>query len=66
VQSFPTFVYVQPETKGLKAMVFREERTYDAMKSWMVEIMGSPAPITPPQREEREEQQEQIYETDGN
>jgi hypothetical protein len=50
-------------------MVYRDDRTYDAMKSWMEEIMGSPAsitPPTPPQREEREEQQEQVYETDGN
>ena len=52
VQSFPTFIYVQPNTKGLKAMVYRGDRTYDDMKTWMEEILGPPTapsvPTTPP------------------
>ena len=43
VQSYPTFVYVQPNSRGLKAVVYRDDRTYDDMKAWMQEIMG-PAP----------------------
>lgn len=35
VESYPTFVYVKPNTKGLKAVMFRGERTYPGMLSWM-------------------------------
>ena len=40
MQSFPTFVYVEPNTKGLKAIVYRGDRNYEQMKSWMREILG--------------------------
>ena len=40
VSSFPTFVYVEPNTKGLKAIVYRGDRNYEQMKSWMKEILG--------------------------
>ena len=39
VQSFPTFVYVQPNTRGMKAILFRGDRSYDNMKAWMVKIL---------------------------
>jgi thioredoxin-related protein len=35
VESYPTFVYVKPNTKGLKAVMFRGDRTYAGMMSWM-------------------------------
>ena len=43
MQSFPTFVYVEPNSKGLKAIVYRGDRNYDQMKAWMKEILG---PVT--------------------
>ena len=39
IQSYPSFVYVEPNTKGLKAAMFRGNRSYDTMKSWMVRIL---------------------------
>ena len=30
---------MQPNTKGMKAIVYRGERSYDNMKSWMVKIL---------------------------
>jgi len=39
VQSYPTFVYVQPNTRGMKAIMFRGNRSYNSMKSWMMRLM---------------------------
>jgi hypothetical protein len=57
VQSFPTFVYVQPNTKGMKAIVFRGDRTYDKMKSWMTQILKD-LPILNEEEDEYEEEEE--------
>lgn len=39
VQSFPTFIYVEPNTKGLKAIMFQGNRTYQAFKGWITKIL---------------------------
>lgn len=39
VMSFPTFVYVQPNSRGLKANQFQDERTYESMKAWMISML---------------------------
>ena len=39
VESYPTFIYVKPGTKGNKAIVFKANRTFEAMKSWMKKIL---------------------------
>lgn len=35
VSSYPTFIYVKPNTRGLKAVMFRGDRTYQGMMQWM-------------------------------
>lgn len=62
VQSFPTFVYVQPNTKGLKAIVFRGDRTYDNMKSWMMKILKDLPILNEAAGEEEEEYEDDITE----
>ena len=59
VQSFPTFVYVQPKTKGMKAVVFRGDRTYDSMKSWMTTILKD-LPVLNEEEEEEEYEEEDM------
>ena len=39
VSSYPTFIYVQPNTKGMKAVMFRGNRSYEGMKSWMERLL---------------------------
>ena len=62
VQSFPTFVYVQPNTRGMKAIVFRGDRTYDSMKSWMTKILKDLPVLNGEDEDEFEEEEiEQPY-----
>ena len=32
-------MYVQPNTRGMKAILYRDERTYDRMRDWMTKIL---------------------------
>ena len=59
VHSFPTFVYVQPNTRGLKAIVFRGDRTYDNMKSWMMKILKDLPILNQGEDEDMEEELEE-------
>lgn len=59
VQSFPTFVYVQPNTRGMKAILFRGDRSYENMKAWMMKILKDLPIIGQPEEEEIEEEQEE-------
>ena len=58
VQSFPTFVYVQPNTRGMKAILFRGDRSYDNMKAWMVKILKDLPVLNGEEVEQEEEEQE--------
>jgi hypothetical protein len=40
VQSFPTFVYIKPNTRGMKGVTFDQDRTYQSMKYWMQEMLS--------------------------
>jgi len=56
VQSFPTFIYVQPKSNGLKAVVFKGNRSYQTMKSWMQKLMADvPVKNAVPEDYEEEE-----------
>jgi hypothetical protein len=57
VQSFPTFVYVQPNTRGMKAILFRGDRSYESMKAWMVKILKD-LPVLNGEEELAEEEEE--------
>jgi len=39
VHSFPTFIYLTPNTKGMKAIQFKGNRSYDSMRKWMVKLL---------------------------
>ena len=58
VQSFPTFVYVEPNTRGMKAIVFRGDRSYENMKAWMVKILKDLPVVGGEQEEDDEVEQE--------
>ena len=57
MQSFPTFVYVQPNTRGMKAILFRGDRSYESMKAWMVKILKD-LPVLNGEEELAEEEEE--------
>ena len=47
VMSFPTFIYIHPNSRGMKANQFTEERTYESMKDWMMHFMKDVPQKTP-------------------
>jgi thioredoxin-like negative regulator of GroEL len=55
VQSFPTFIYVKPNTKGMQAVMFQGERTYDGMISWMKKLMKDVPKLIEDENVEEEE-----------
>ena len=40
VQMFPTFIHVEPGTKGKNATEFEEVLSYSKLKKWVLEKVG--------------------------
>ena len=57
VQSYPTFIYVTPNTKGMKAVSFRGNRTYSSMKRWMLNLLKGLTPLNQQGDDEESETQ---------
>lgn len=45
VESYPTFIYVKPNTSGMKAVMFKGNRSYNGMKTWMKKMLKDVEPV---------------------